>query len=300
MCDKSGEQMNSTDRVRSPTRIYRDRLTDSTRWQAFRPRVGDIVVSTPPKSGTTWVQAILALLISGDPQVNAQPSINAPWIDISAREVAEVITRLEAQRGRRQVKSHTPFDGLPIWEDLRYICVYRHPIDVHFSFRRHAANLAQAGRGVYFPADPIQSFHGFLNDDSFDAASLQMICDHYRSALDLAGQENLLCLHYADMCRDPAAAVHRIAGHIGVSHPGALMEQLIQAASFTNMKANAGRFAPGAGVGFWRDDAGFFDTASSGKWHGVLSESDLAQYRARLAGLLNRDEQRWLEQGGAA
>lgn len=284
---------------RPPVKTYGDTITDSTRWQAYQPRPDDVVLSTPPKSGTTWIQAILSLLITGDPEVDAKPSQNAPWIDINVRDVAEVMERLETQTGRRHVKSHTPFDGLPVWADLRYICVYRHPIDVHFSFRRHVANLAHSGTGVSFPEDPVESFHQFLKDDLFDAASLQMIVDHYRSALALEeeGADNLLRLHYADMCRDPAAAIGRIADHIGITHPPALMARLVDAASFANMKANAVRFAPGAGVGFWHDDAGFFDAASSNKWEGVLSENDLAAYRARIAGMLRADEQRWLEQG---
>ena len=31
---------------------------DSNRWDGFELRLGDIVVSTPPKCGTTWTQMI--------------------------------------------------------------------------------------------------------------------------------------------------------------------------------------------------------------------------------------------------
>ena len=120
---------------------YCSPISDSARWRAFEPRAGDIVVNTPPKSGTTWTQAILAMLIAADPEIDAQTSMKSPWIDICSRPLEDVMARLEAQDYRRQVKTHTPFDGLPYWNELRYIAVYRHPIDVHFSMRKHVRNM---------------------------------------------------------------------------------------------------------------------------------------------------------------
>lgn len=81
---------------RPPTRRYGGKIADPARWGVFAPRVGDIVVSTPPKSGTTWVQGILALLLSGDPGVDAQLARKAPWLDINQPEMGEVMARLEA------------------------------------------------------------------------------------------------------------------------------------------------------------------------------------------------------------
>ena len=123
-----------------PTADYIDSHADSRVWKHFRPRAGDIVVATPPKSGTTWMQAIVALLLSGDPTINVNPSHNAPWID-AASDVDEVMARIEAQNGRRHFKTHTPFDGIPAWPGLKYICVYRHPLDVFFSWRKHERNM---------------------------------------------------------------------------------------------------------------------------------------------------------------
>lgn len=281
-------------------RTYGEKITDSTRWNAFEPRVGDIVVSTPAKSGTTWTQAILALLISGDPEVDAQTSMKSPWIDINIRDVAEVMARLAAQDHRRQVKTHTPFDGIPVWDELRYVTVYRHPIDVHFSYRKHAVNMTLDLEADLYPEDPSESFCIFLQGTHFEGASLWAIIDHYRNTLAREPRENLIRLHYADMLQDLAGAVGRIAAHVGISHPPAVMAALVEAANFDSMKANASRFTPSAGQEFWHKDSGFFDSASSNKWEGKLTEADLAAYDARMSDLLEPDERAWLEWGLAA
>jgi len=280
-----------------PKRHYDGKIADPARWNALEPRVGDIVVSTPTKSGTTWAQGILALLISGDPDVDAAISRDAPWIDINIPKQEEIIASLNAQTGRRQLKTHTPFDGIPLWPDLRYIAVYRHPIDVHLSFRRHVENMSQDVLEDIYPSDIHEGFRIFLEGNHRDGASLISIVDHYRSALTLAGRENFLCLHYADMTHNLASAFSQISEHVGISHPPSVMAKLINAVKFRSMKRSAERFAMSAREDFWRNDADFFDSGTSRKWIGLLSDDDIAAYDARMIELLNEDERQWLEHG---
>jgi aryl sulfotransferase len=63
------------------------------------------------------------------------------------------------------------------------------------------------------------------------------------------------------------------------------------------MKANANRFTPSAGQGFWKADTGFFDSASSNKWEGQLTADDLAAYDALVNDLLTPAQRHWLEWG---
>ena len=42
---------------------YRSVVADSARWGGFAFRPGDIVISTPPKCGTTWMQTLCAMLV---------------------------------------------------------------------------------------------------------------------------------------------------------------------------------------------------------------------------------------------
>ena len=284
----------------APRRDYVEELTDSRRWQAFRPRAGDIVVNTPPKAGTTWTQAIVAMLIAGDVGVDAKAAMKSPWIEITTRDLAEVMARLDAQDHRRQVKTHTPFDGIPVWRELSYITVYRHPIDVHFSYVRHARNMVMDHAPELFPDDPSACFRLFLGHERIVPPGLTAVVGHYRETLAREPAENMLRLHYADMRRDLAGTVARIAAHLGIEHPPDVMAAIVEAARFDSMRANADRFTPSAGQGFWRNDAGFFDSATSNKWEGVLSEADLAAYDARISEMLSPAERAWLEWGDGA
>ncbi len=280
-----------------PSRRYYGKIAAPSRWDAFSPREGDIVVCAPPKSGTTWLQGILALLISGDPNVDANVANKSPWLDISIPELNKVMGALEAQNHRRQIKTHTPLDGIPYWPDLRYITIFRHPIDVHFSFRKHISNMNEHVLKDCFPTDLSEGFRIFLEGEHSDGASLSSIIDHYRSSVAFDKHENCLRLHYVDMLRNLQGAFGTIAQHVGLSHSVSLTEQLVQAATFKSMKANANRFALAAGQGFWKNDADFFDSASSNKWIGKLTEEDLAAYDLRISELLPADDRNWLECG---
>ena len=50
-------------------RRYEGTVFDSGRWDGFELRPGDIIISTPPKCGTTWTQMICALLIFQEPEL---------------------------------------------------------------------------------------------------------------------------------------------------------------------------------------------------------------------------------------
>ncbi|MDW4500399.1 sulfotransferase domain-containing protein [Sulfitobacter sp. D35] len=289
--------------MRTGPRIYNSLITDNRRWAHIALRTGDILVCTPPKSGTTWTQVITALLLSGDPDLAPELSVNHPWVDNRMRPIEDRVEALTSQTGPRSLKSHTPLDGLPWHDGVYYIAVYRHPLDAHYSMRNHVANMPDAITAFawYFPEDDRLCFRRFLEgaDEGadYDALSLASILTHYRTFRDAAQRPNVSLLHYADMCRDPAGTVRRIAGILGIDHDAALMERLIGAAGFANMKANAGRYAPAGGTGFWRADDRFFDSASHGKWQGKLSDAEIAAYGAIMDETLDPEDRRWLEWG---
>jgi aryl sulfotransferase len=64
------------------------------------------------------MQRIVGLLIFQTPEPRPIMEISA-WIDRRFPEPIDAMTaRMEAQQHRRFVKSHLPFDGLPIYDEV--------------------------------------------------------------------------------------------------------------------------------------------------------------------------------------
>ena len=115
-------------------RTYRNHHLDSSRWDHFTPRDGDIVVSTSFRSGTTWMQMIVRHLLFEDAEKLPPVMSLSPWIDSAfMMPLEDMIESLEAQEHRRAVKSHLPLDGIPFYSQLKYIVVGRDARDVFMS-----------------------------------------------------------------------------------------------------------------------------------------------------------------------
>ncbi|WP_170373384.1 sulfotransferase domain-containing protein [Ruegeria arenilitoris] len=284
-------------------KLYLGPLTDNRRWDMVRIRPDDVFVVTPPKCGTTWMQTIVSLLFSGDPEVETELSVKMPWVDIRIREMPEVAERLEAMQHRRSMKSHTPMDGLPLDDQAQYICVFRHPLDAHFSYRKHVRNIPMTWFDTWYPENDEEgiTFRRFLDGGAegfdTDAMPLAHIIRHYKAAAALSDRPNVSLFHYADMTRDLRGTFFRLADILGTTHSEAVMDQLVQAATFDNMKDKAERYAPSGGKGFFKSDAEFFHSGTSGKWHGKLTAEELASYDAMMDAHLDPEDRDWLEYG---
>ena len=121
-------------------RRYRSIVYDSDRWDGVDLRAGDIVISTPPKCGTTWTQMICGLLVFQAPELPGPISELSPWIDQEVRSRKALRSMLDAMEHRRFLKTHTPLDGIPNDPTVTYICGGRDPRDVALSMDHHIDN----------------------------------------------------------------------------------------------------------------------------------------------------------------
>ena len=95
------------------TRVYRNHHLDSTYWDQIKLRNDDIIISTSLKTGTTWTQRIVSLLVSAPARCReSRPAVAVDRLALLGTAEA-CRTGREAQTHRRFFKSHMPLDAIP-------------------------------------------------------------------------------------------------------------------------------------------------------------------------------------------
>lgn len=113
-------------------RSIRNHHFDSRRWDQVAFRDDDIVIASPYKSGTTWLQAIVAHLVF-DGDLPAPLSDLSPWLEANYHDLDTLAQTLGQQRHRRFIKSHLPLDALPWDPQRRFLYIARDGRDVVMS-----------------------------------------------------------------------------------------------------------------------------------------------------------------------
>ena len=297
---------------------YKTIVFDSERWDGFALRPDDIVISTPPKCGTTWVQMICALLVFQTPDLDRPLDIISPWLDMQTRPRAEIVADLDAQTHRRLIKTHTPLDGLPRLDGVTYITVGRDPRDVGISWEHHMQNtdmiklftarenavglddiaeqLAQGppdfGEGIVF-------FQHWVDDDTPVTAthSLAATLHHLQTFWNERDNDTIVLVHYDDMQRDLDGEMRRLADALGIDVDDDRWPELVAAARFEEMRGRADALTPESSSDIWVDNTAFFHAGTSGQWRDLLSPDDLDHYHERATSLAKPDLLAWAHNG---
>ncbi|SDM05216.1 Sulfotransferase domain-containing protein [Aliiruegeria lutimaris] len=246
---------------------------------------------------------MLAMLVNGSSNLPEKVPVLSPWVDADLGVPADkVAAGLAGQKGRRVVKTHTPADGFPIWNGVTVIAVYRHPLDIFFSLRKHEANKSVATPDHPMSLPVPESVRRFINEDvdpdDCDKDTLASLTLHYTDTVLSGRHPNLNVFHYSDMLRDGHRTVQHLARAAGIEASAELIDQVAAATVFGAMKSRAVDYAPVGGTGYWKSDAGFFDSASSGKWEGRLSPAEINLFNTRLVELVPDEKARtWLLAG---
>jgi aryl sulfotransferase len=306
------------DRLPQRVREYHNHHLDSTRWDSFRPRPDDIIISTTYKAGTTWMQRIVSLLVLGAGPLPRPLAEMSPWIDLRVVPLDLVLETVESQEHRRFVKTHLPFDALPYYADARYIFVARDTRDVFMSLFNHYHSHTDAAYEMFgsddpeggplprCPDDPREFWRSWITQGAFpwedDGWPYWSHHYHASSYWEHRNLPNLLIVHYNDLTADLGGEMRRVAHYLDIDVPERDWPALIEAARFDAMKREA-IAEDDAGTSMaphiWKEGAAsFFYKGTNGRWRDVLTDDDLELYEIAVE-RLDPELRAWLERGTA-
>lgn len=275
--------------------LHMDRLAE------FPRRPGDIIISTQPKSGTTWVQMICALLIFQTPKLPTSLPELSPYLDmhaIGSSGRADLYARLAAQQHRRFIKTHLTLDQLPADPQVTYIVIARDPLDSTVSMYHQKVNRIASDDPQRPNGTARQWLVGWINEmgtgrDSYLDAALERLSYVWEHR----AEPNVVLVHYEDLSANLANEMRRLARRLQITVPEDKWPSLVEAATFNQMKAAADQLRPldnNRTKDTAKPHAAFFRRGSSGEGRALLSDEEAARYYACAAKIAPPELLAWL------
>lgn len=222
--------------------------------QPFEPRAlemmalpmttDDVIITTYPKSGTTWTQQICHGLRSGGDMDFREISWVAPWIERG--HMFGIDTRIEQRFRPRVFKTHLPYAHVN--KGARYLHVVRDPKDVLVSFYGFLSH------GIIDPAAiSLDDFAetwllaDLMQDVAVTSGPIGPYWHNYwRHLLDwwaARDEAPVLTIAYEHMRRDLAGQVARIAEFMQLPRDTARLDIATRQATFEFMEAHKDQFS---------------------------------------------------------
>jgi aryl sulfotransferase len=281
-----------------PRVVYKDQISDNSRWDRFVHRPGDIFVCAPPKCGTTWTQTIVVSLLFPDGDAPGSVADLTPWLDARFTPLDALLAALDAQAHRRCIKTHTPADGIPWFETGRYIAVGRDGRDQLMSLVNHLSRMkveefhTDTPEGNPVLPNAMKEVHAFfpmwLAGGEF-FTNLRTYWDRRESA-------NLLLVHHQDLKADLEGEMRRIADFLEIDLSASQWLAVVERCTFDAMRGRARQI--GDFDRYFEGGAqGFLYKGTNGRWRDELTDDEVAAYGARVAELCPPDMAAWIERG---
>jgi len=288
------------------TREIQNHHIDSTAWNDFEFRDDDIVIASYAKSGTTWLQHIIAQLLFNGAE-DLEVAEMSPWVEFRIPPKKFTLSKLATQTHRRFVKTHLPTDALVFSERAKYIYIGRDGRDIVWSLYNHhsAANdnwytglndmPGRVGPPIEKPSASIkQYYHDWLDRDGYP---LWSYWENVRSWWAIKNLPNVLLLHFANLKQDMPGQIRRIAEYLDIPIDQRTWESIVLHCEFDYMKQHAKKSVPFYGDMWNGGFQTFIHNGTNGRWSDVLSQTEIEKYEHIAAEQLGNDCAHWLASG---
>ncbi|XP_036937080.1 sulfotransferase 2B1-like isoform X1 [Acanthopagrus latus] len=201
---------------------------------SFRP--DDIIIAAYPKSGTTWSQEIVPLIVNGgDPTCLQSPNWDrAPWLE----DLLTCSLNIEERPSPRMFATHLQYNMMPpsfFKVKPRVINVMRNPKDVFTS----AIHYCEKASYHVNPGPQTKFLHKFLDGK----VAYGSWFDHVKSWLNAEDKEHIMHISYEEMIMDLKDSVSRMAQFLEIPLDNEVIEKIADRCLFKNMKTNSSNFS---------------------------------------------------------
>jgi hypothetical protein len=197
----------------------------------FVVKDGDVFVVTYPRSGTTWTEQMVHLLLNQGVQGEQRITDAVPWLETLPHRPNGMIAFLETLPQRRRFTSHLPYSLMPPLNNTTAKIVYvaRNPKDVAISTFFH--NQSKGG----YEGTWEEYFQEFLNGDVGFGPYFDHILPWWQASQT---NKNILFMKYENMKQDHAGNVAKLASFLDIQANTKLIEKVVLLSSFQSMTSN--------------------------------------------------------------
>ncbi|XP_030064681.1 sulfotransferase 1 family member D1-like isoform X2 [Microcaecilia unicolor] len=205
--------------------------------EKFQARPDDLLISTYPKAGTTWISEIVdQILNDGDIEKSKRDAIfiRVPFLEFAVPGVLKGTEQLAAMPPPRVIKTHLPVEFLPqsFWDkNCKMIYVARNAKDVAVSFY-HFYQMAKVH------PDP-GTWEEFLQKYMDGKVSYGSWYDHVKGWWEKKKDYRILYLFYEDMKENPKREIRKVMKFMEKDLGEEVLERIVRDTSFKIMKENS-------------------------------------------------------------
>ncbi|KAI3678175.1 hypothetical protein L6452_37459 [Arctium lappa] len=248
--------------------------------QNFKAQPSDVLLSSCPKTGTTWLKALAFAIVtrakfddSTSPLLTTLAHECIPFLE-KYDEETQVIQK---NSGSPLVATHLPYASLPeslIASNCKIVYIYRNAKDVVVSYYHYLREIQKLSME---DAPFEEAFEDFCQGNSLYGPYWDHILGYWKASMERPGR--ILLLKYEDLKRDTRNEVKRLAEFIGYpfsveEEKAGVVENIVKLCSFENLSSlevnKSGRVrAEGQGA---TENRFFFRKAKDGDWENYFTD----------------------------
>ncbi|GIY37080.1 hypothetical protein CEXT_561021 [Caerostris extrusa] len=196
----------------------------------YVPKSGDIIISSYPKTGTTWLQYIVLQIISKGTLFPSSEDLDriCPYMEMTGK------SSLDLLKPPRMYMHHIPYNMMQKNKESKVLYIYRRPEDTFVSYYHFLQNLREDN------LDFDEYFENFLSGN----VGYGRYFDHIMSYLAHRDDGNLLLISYEALSANNKEEILRIARFLGedyyrnLTQDESVLDEIIKRTSFDYMKSN--------------------------------------------------------------